>query len=126
MQVPGSVGRKIPLGRNRKAVDVDIGESAVCALLDNGTVKCWGTGSGVGSKYILHHIITTVSHYCIAIVMLYYIRKVACQECTARCTHDTCCASIKLISIVRLCAILDHAVHVQLEMLLSAAILCNA
>jgi hypothetical protein len=51
MQVPGSVGRKIPLGKNRKAVDVDIGESAVCALLDNGTVKCWGTGSGVGSKY---------------------------------------------------------------------------
>jgi hypothetical protein len=50
MQVPGSVGRKIPLGRNRKAVDVDIGETAVCALLDNGTVKCWGTGSGVGSK----------------------------------------------------------------------------
>jgi Regulator of chromosome condensation (RCC1) repeat len=51
MQVPGSVGRKIPLGTNRKAVDVAVGESAVCVLLDNGTVKCWGTGSGTGSKY---------------------------------------------------------------------------
>ncbi|MFZ4719651.1 MAG: fibronectin type III domain-containing protein [Ilumatobacteraceae bacterium] len=52
---PSTVGDAVPtvdLGTGRHATDIDAGESSVCAILDNGTVKCWGSNAfgqlGVG------------------------------------------------------------------------------
>jgi alpha-tubulin suppressor-like RCC1 family protein len=42
---PGEMGNNLPninLGTNRKAVQISAGHSATCALLDDGTSKCWG------------------------------------------------------------------------------------
>ena len=33
------------LGQNRHAVGVSSGRSFTCALLDNGSIACWGLGS---------------------------------------------------------------------------------
>ena len=41
-ETPGSVG---PVDLGREAVGVSAGDSHTCALLDNGTVRCWGFGS---------------------------------------------------------------------------------
>ena len=41
----GEMGDALPfidLGEGRRAVDVQIGFSSICALLDNGAMKCWG------------------------------------------------------------------------------------
>ena len=42
---PGEMGDNLPaidLGAGRKAVRMELGRYHTCALLDNGTVKCWG------------------------------------------------------------------------------------
>jgi alpha-tubulin suppressor-like RCC1 family protein len=41
-EAPGSVG---PLNLGRSAVAISAGDYHTCALLDNGTVRCWGVGS---------------------------------------------------------------------------------
>ncbi|HMQ28377.1 MAG TPA: hypothetical protein PKA98_20480, partial [Acidimicrobiales bacterium] len=44
---PGELGdtlRPIPLGSGRTAQSVSAGSNHACALLDNGQVKCWGSG----------------------------------------------------------------------------------
>jgi alpha-tubulin suppressor-like RCC1 family protein len=43
-ETPGSVGR-VNLGAGRTALSITAGESHTCALLDNGTVRCWGNGA---------------------------------------------------------------------------------
>lgn len=50
-RAPGQMGdalAAIDLGTNRKARSVACGDVHTCAVLDNGTVKCWGAG-GLGS-----------------------------------------------------------------------------
>ena len=43
----------VPLGANRTATQVSVGESHACALLDDGSVKCWGRNNygqlGIGN-----------------------------------------------------------------------------
>ncbi len=42
---PGEMGDNLPaidLGTGRTAVAIDAGTNFICALLDNGAVKCWG------------------------------------------------------------------------------------
>ncbi len=43
VQTPGSVG-PVDLGAGRTAVAISAGGSHTCAVLDNGTVRCWGFG----------------------------------------------------------------------------------
>ncbi|HEY8083640.1 MAG TPA: hypothetical protein VIE64_08830, partial [Solirubrobacterales bacterium] len=43
-ETPGSVG-PVNLGTGRNAIGVSAGEGFTCALLDNGTVRCWGSGA---------------------------------------------------------------------------------
>ncbi len=46
---PGEMGDQLPfvaLGAGRTATAISAGTSSVCALLDNGTVKCWGDNFG--------------------------------------------------------------------------------
>jgi uncharacterized repeat protein (TIGR01451 family) len=48
---PGEMGDALPavdLGAGRTATAVSVGGAAVCATLDNGTVKCWGQNNGGG------------------------------------------------------------------------------
>ena len=49
---PGEMGDNLPavsLGTGRTATAVTVGDTSTCALLDNGSVKCWGNGnSGLG------------------------------------------------------------------------------
>ena len=51
-ETPGSVG-PVSLGSGREAVAITAGAAHTCALLDNGTVRCWGFGGsgrlGTGS-----------------------------------------------------------------------------
>lgn len=42
-EAPGSVG---PVDLGRPAVAITAGGAHTCALLDNGTVRCWGSGGG--------------------------------------------------------------------------------
>ena len=45
---PGEMGDNLPaidLGTDRTAVAIAVGSSHVCVVLDNGTVKCWGSNS---------------------------------------------------------------------------------
>jgi len=58
---PNEMGSNLaftPLGSNRTASQISVGESHACALLDNGSVKCWGrnqygsTGQGTSSGFI--------------------------------------------------------------------------
>ena len=44
-ETPGSIA-PVNLGSGRTATAVSVGNAHVCALLDNGTVKCWGAGAG--------------------------------------------------------------------------------
>jgi alpha-tubulin suppressor-like RCC1 family protein len=39
-------GAIVPLPGNRKAVDISAGGAHTCAVLDDGTVTCWGDGGG--------------------------------------------------------------------------------
>lgn len=54
---PNQMGDKLPvvdLGKDRKAVDISLGNGFSCALLDNGAVKCWGKRGaqlGIGNNY---------------------------------------------------------------------------
>ncbi len=55
---PSDMGDNLPavaLGTGRKAVAIATGDAHACALLDDGTVKCWGQGSygqlGNGTTY---------------------------------------------------------------------------
>ena len=46
--LPGQMGDsllRIDLGTNRKAIQISAGELHTCALLNNGSVKCWGDNS---------------------------------------------------------------------------------
>jgi alpha-tubulin suppressor-like RCC1 family protein len=43
-ETPGSVG-PVDLGAGRTAIGISAGEGFTCALLDNGTVRCWGTNN---------------------------------------------------------------------------------
>ena len=43
-EAPGSVG-PVDLGAGRTATEVSAGDSATCARLDDGAIRCWGTGS---------------------------------------------------------------------------------
>jgi alpha-tubulin suppressor-like RCC1 family protein len=43
-ETPGSVG-PVDLGAGRTAVAISAGGRHTCALLDNGTVRCWGNGA---------------------------------------------------------------------------------
>jgi hypothetical protein len=43
-ETPGSVG-PVDLGAGRTAVGISAGGSHTCALLDNGTIRCWGDGA---------------------------------------------------------------------------------
>jgi alpha-tubulin suppressor-like RCC1 family protein len=43
-ETPGSVG-PVNLGTGRTAVAIAAGDDHTCALLDNGTVRCWGSNS---------------------------------------------------------------------------------
>ena len=54
---PGEMGDALPsvqLGTGRTAVQVSVGDDHSCALLDDGTIKCWGRGDtgqlGYGSR----------------------------------------------------------------------------
>jgi len=49
-EVPGSAG-PVSLGSGRTATQVGAGESRSCALLDNGTIRCWGSGGFGGLGY---------------------------------------------------------------------------
>lgn len=42
-EAPGSVG-PVDLGAGRTAVEVSAGSAHTCAILDNGQVRCWGSG----------------------------------------------------------------------------------
>jgi alpha-tubulin suppressor-like RCC1 family protein len=45
---PGEMGDAlavVPLGTGRTALDVSVGNTHTCAVLDNGTMKCWGLNS---------------------------------------------------------------------------------
>jgi cysteine-rich repeat protein len=45
---PGEMGdalKAIPLGVGRKAIAISAGDDHTCAVLDAGTVKCWGSGA---------------------------------------------------------------------------------
>ena len=44
VDTPGEVG-PVSLGAGRTAVAVGLGGRSTCAILDNGTVKCWGLGT---------------------------------------------------------------------------------
>ncbi len=43
-EAPGSVG-PVDLGADRQAVAISAGGAHTCALLDNGSVRCWGLGT---------------------------------------------------------------------------------
>ena len=43
-ETPGSVG-PVDLGAGRSATAISAGQAHTCALLDNGTVRCWGDGT---------------------------------------------------------------------------------
>ena len=48
---PGEMGDSLPtvdLGTGRTATAITAGSAHVCALLDNHTLKCWGTGGTIG------------------------------------------------------------------------------
>ena len=49
-ETPGSVA-PIDLGAGRTAIEVSAGFSHACAVLDNGTVRCWGNGQGGALGY---------------------------------------------------------------------------
>lgn len=52
--LPNQMGDNLPfvdLGTGRTAVDVAVGVSHTCALLDNGGVKCWGSGGSGALGY---------------------------------------------------------------------------
>ena len=44
-EAPGSVG-PVDLGAGRSATDISAGDAHTCALLDDGSVRCWGEGDG--------------------------------------------------------------------------------
>jgi alpha-tubulin suppressor-like RCC1 family protein len=41
----GAALRAVPLGTGRRALELSAAGQAVCALLDNGSIKCWGDNS---------------------------------------------------------------------------------
>ena len=41
----GDALKAIPLGAGRKAIAISAGDSHSCAVLDDGSVKCWGSGA---------------------------------------------------------------------------------
>ena len=47
----------IDLGKNRTVYSVSVGHSHICAILDNGSVKCWGRGidGSLGSGNVLNY-----------------------------------------------------------------------
>ena len=48
---PGEMGDNLPavdLGTNRTAAQIAVGDAHTCALLENGDVKCWGSGDEGG------------------------------------------------------------------------------
>jgi len=50
---PGEMGDALPaidLGTGRHAMAIDVGFQDICALLDNGSVKCWGSVVGLGDS----------------------------------------------------------------------------
>jgi alpha-tubulin suppressor-like RCC1 family protein len=59
-ETPGSVS-PVNLGAGRTAVAISAGWSHTCALLDNGTVKCWGKGAGGRLGYGNTNDVTTPS-----------------------------------------------------------------
>ncbi|MEQ1700067.1 MAG: hypothetical protein ABMA25_08155, partial [Ilumatobacteraceae bacterium] len=55
-------GGLVPLPGNRRAVAIDAAGNMTCALLDNGTVTCWGDGTSDGLGYgVLQRIGSTVT-----------------------------------------------------------------
>jgi alpha-tubulin suppressor-like RCC1 family protein len=50
-ETPGSVGT-VDLGAGRHAVAISAGGSHTCALLDDGTLRCWGLGSSGQLGYV--------------------------------------------------------------------------
>lgn len=64
---PGQMGDYLPavnLGTGRKAVEVSIGSTHTCAVLDDGTVKCWGRNErgelGQGDNLYRGHLPNTM------------------------------------------------------------------
>lgn len=44
---PQPIPVRVALPRARRAVSIDVGESAACAALDDGSLRCWGSGPAV-------------------------------------------------------------------------------